>query len=253
MKEQNCLQCLCTSSSFSIVNCVYDCNVMIQGNLTAFADEGTDPQDLTCDIITVIQQVLNATDPRKIDGLEKIVYFGNLMCETPVSNTETNTPNKVSTGLVLGAAVGGMCTVLLGLLAMRQRMSRRRGDNTTLSGTTKEINNSHSLSETVDYTVTQETTCPTPSQLEGPITSMLGISASPEGCSEWGGKDGKFNDIEAARGRSNSGTSDITTSFGALSMTVSPDPSMMDATAACFEPTVHEEEHLTHDVANLHS
>jgi hypothetical protein len=90
-----------------------------------------------------------------------------------------------------------------------------------------------------------------PTNLEGTIDSTLGISASPDDCSVWGENNPKFTDIEAARGRCNSGTSEITTSFGLISQAVSLDPSMMDNTTSCFEPAVHEEEHLTHDVANL--
>lgn len=224
----------------------------IQGNLTAYADEGTDLQDLQCDIITVIQQVLNTMVPGDIDGLKNIAYNGEPMCETEAVK-ETNTSNSLPAGLIVGTAVGGMCMVLLGLLAMRRRRtSRSREDNTTLAGMTKEINNSHSVSETVDQTFTEETISPVPtgSNLEGTIDSTLGISASPDDCSEWGENNPKFTDIEAARGRCNSGSSEITTSFGLISQTVSLDPSMMDATTSCFEPAVHEEEHLIHDVAN---
>lgn len=226
----------------------------IQGNLTAYADEGTDLQDLQCDIITVIQQVLNRMVLGEIDGLKNITYNGKPMCETEVVK-ETNTSDSLPAGLIVGTAVGGMCMVLLGLLAMRRRrMSRSREDKTTtLAGMTKEINYSHSLSETVDQTFTQETISPVPtgSNLEGTIDSTLGISASPDDCSEWGENNPKFTDIEAARGRCNSGSSEITTSFGLISQTVSLDPSMMDNTTSCFEPAVHEEEHLTHDVADL--
>jgi hypothetical protein len=231
--------------------------MLIQGNLTAYADEGTDLQVLECDIITVIQRVLNAMAPGEINGLEDIKYNGTLMCETPVDAAtegvnDTSTSDRFPTGMVVGAALGGLCMVMLGLLAVRQKTCKSQEDNTPVAGMTKEMNTSRSLSVTMDQTETQETIFPTPRNLEGSNASTLGISASPDDCSEWGDKDRNFNDIETAHGRSNSDTSEITTSFGAITQQVSSDdPSTMDATTACFEPTVHQEEHLTHDIANL--
>lgn len=233
--------------------------MLIQGNLTAYLNaEAVDQQALNvieCDIITIIQELMMSMSPGEIGGLENITYLGVPMCKTPAGaftpTTEaTDTSDVVPASLIAGAAVGGMCMVLLGLLVVRQRMSRRREDGTTVDGSGMVKASSHSLSVTVDQNDSHQTfdVTPTSTNLDG---NTLGISASQDSGSEWGAANDKSSDIERGRERAKMETSHDTISFGSGSATqpVSPDPPSMDSGESLhFEPTVQEEEHLTHDV-----
>jgi hypothetical protein len=111
--------------------------------------------------------------------------------------------------------------------------------------------NSRSLSVTVDQSVSHQTFDVTPTSTN-PDGTILGLSASQDTCCEWGGAKDKFSDIETACERANLETSDDTIIFERgtpETQPESPDPPSMDCGESVhFEPTVKEEEHLTHDV-----
>jgi hypothetical protein len=229
--------------------------MLIQGNLTAYVDIDADDQQtlniLECDIISLIQKLLTSMSPAEIEGLEEITYIGSPMCETPdaasTSATEDTNGSGSSAGLAVGVAVGGMCMVLIGLLVVRQRMSRRREDGTSVDGSGLVKENSRALSVTVDQNESQQTFGITPTG-RNPDGTLLGISASPDYSSEWSGTDDKFRDIETARERADLETSEVTNSFGTKAPSMSPDPPSMDGGDSLhFKPIVHEEQHLTHE------
>jgi hypothetical protein len=237
-----------------------DCNVLIQGNLTAYVNaEAEDEQALNaieCDVITIIQELMMSLSPGEIRGVQNITYLGLPMCKTPAgafkpTTEETNPSEVLHPGLITAAAVGGMCMVLLGLLVVRQRMSRRREHGTTVDGSGMVKASPRLLSVTVNQNDSHQTFDVTPTSTN-PDGNILGISASQDSGSEWGAAHDKSSYIERGQHRANTETtSDDTISFGSglATQLVSPDPPSMESGESLhFEPNVQEEEHLTYDL-----
>ena len=107
--------------------------------------------------------------------------------------TGVNNTKSFPTGLVVGIVMGGMCVILLALFAVRQWRSRgRRADTRTLGDgePTKEDADDFHMTSIHSVGIAQ------------------GISASPDDCSERGGKGA---DVEAACKVSDNDTSQDTT------------------------------------------
>ena len=133
------------------------------GRLTATAEEGSNPNDVECVILSVIDHVLST--PPKIKGLDMIVYELVLpeYCNDPASVQAVNVANgadssqQLPSGLVIGAALGGMCLVFVGLLVMRQTMAKKRDDNASVATKqTRKVDEQSSLEVTVNANETQQ-------------------------------------------------------------------------------------------------
>lgn len=237
--------------------------------MTASAPEGTDLAKLQCDVLPVLSQAL--ANIGVIGGLTSIEFESDALLEdceveedAPPTATVANTAassEQVPAGVVVGAALGGMCLVLVGLLIVRQRMiKKRRDDGTQMTKDTKPIDDNTALEMTVDANETQTTSkYLSPKATESSDSTILGISSSPGECSGWGDDGTKGlshiendDDIESPppQNKSDPEPSDFT--FGDDSEDATPDPPSMDVAPADegvpFSPNVHEEEHLMHDV-----
>lgn len=249
--------------------------ILIKGGVTAYSPEGANLSQLSCDFLPVINDAIENMDVTDIDGLTTIEPQSTELpdqCLDNSGNASVNAKNSpqdselVPAGVVVGAAVGGMCLVLLGLLVVRQRMvSKRREENgSILTKETSSPGEKSALELTVDANDTQTTTGHylTPRATDSNDSTVLGISASPDDCSEWGdGKgpskiDDDDDDIETPMHSSPApdptpDPSDIT--FGdeetvSPMTTASQDPPTSGPQVVPFHPNVHEEEHITHDV-----
>lgn len=184
---------------------------------------------------------------------------------TRVANTASSSSSTtVSAGVVVGAALGGMCLILVGLLVVRQRVAKKRADGdhgSAITKDTKPIDESSALEMTVDANTTHNTTkYLSPKATESSESTILGISSSPDDCSEWGDAHGpsKIEDVESPLAESRceeepDAPSDFTFGDESSQSPSSVDPPSVSMAAphddVPFQPNVHEEEHLMHDVA----
>jgi len=240
--------------------------------VSASAPDGSDLNNLQCVVLPVVNKVLTNMDVSDIRGLDSIGYEStplpshcvDVSAQSPANvEKSVDSSEHVPAGVVVGAALGGMCLVLLGLLAVRQGMIKNREDTgTVLKKETKALD-FRALEVTVDANETQTTSkYLTPRTSSSNDSTVLGISASPDDCSEWGdGKgpskiddDDDDDDIETPRriqSKPAPDPSDITFDDDhtvAPTVTCSPDPPTSEPQVMSFAPTVHEEENITHDV-----
>lgn len=248
--------------------------------MTVSAPDDSDQTMLQCDVIRILNQVMSVMDDNDIDGLTSVsfepiaipsacsVEDPNVTAEKSVSDSQ-----QVPAGMVVGAALGGMCLVLLALLVVRQRLVKKRGDSgTVMTKDTKTVDGS-ALEMTVDANETQQSTSRylSPKATMSNDSTILGISASPDDCSEWG--DGKgpskidHDDVESLshpQTKTDPDPSDISFDDSQTEGSVrsaayvsppaydSPDPPSAAPEAIPFQPNVREEESMMHDVDLMH-
>lgn len=266
-------------------NCFGECDVAVTGKVTVSVPEPTAGQlKLQCEILPFVYDALESDEMGDIEGLEELRVeewhddIAELCAADPTgtaagAQTTASESSSISAGVAVGAAVGGMCLVLLGLLVVRQRMIKKRegtSGGTVLTKETKPIDHS-AMEMTVDANETQTThqyLTPKATQSDDSSTVVLGISASPDDCSEWGdnkriSKIENDEDVESpAFSKTDPEPSDITfgdelTPVGSSRNAAyvsppdkgSPDPpSDEDSAAPAFQPNVREEESLMHVV-----